>query len=76
MDVRMTSPMQAYHFILDSIKRADTYFAFKCVDYNLEHFKSCFPEMRAMRSELIDARHDKWAEIFTKPNIQIKNPDS
>lgn len=71
----MTSSQQAYHYILSMVNNADNYFAFRCIDLALEEYKACFPELRAMRSELIDARHDKWSEM-RKPNIQIKNQNN
>lgn len=67
----MTSSTEAYNFVLTMINNAENYFAFRCIDLSLEEYKRCFPELRGMRSELIDARHDKWNQM-KKPNIQPK----
>lgn len=72
----MTSSQEAYDYVATMIEQADTYFAFKCVDYCIEHYKSCFPLLIQLRKNLIDARHDKWTETFQKPNIQIKNQNN
>lgn len=72
----MTSSKQAYDYVLKMVNEADTYFAFKCVDNCIAHFGVCFTELKAMKSELIDARCDKWRDVFSKPNIQIKNQNN
>ncbi len=72
----MTSSLQAYRYVQTMIAEADTYFAFKCVDNCINHFGICFTEMKAMKSELIDLRCDRWRDIFQKPNIQIKTPNN
>lgn len=63
---------QAFSYIEAMINSANTYFAFRCIDLAIDEFKTCYTQDRVMRGELIDARHDRFFDVFKKPNIQIK----
>lgn len=72
----MTSSQQAYAYVEGLIDKADSYFAMKICDMAIDHYGKCFTELKMQKKDLIDKRFDRWHELFTKPNIQIKNQNN
>lgn len=71
----MTSSAEAYNYVLASIEMADSYFAFRCIEFMIEEFGKCFTEYKREKRDLIDAKCDRWAIVFPKYPT-LKNQDN